>query len=89
MTKPVTPRVDLPATAVFEQGGKPQVWIVDPEKKTVSTREVTVGAPDGGMVTITDGIKAGERVVVVGVHSLTPGQTVKIQDAPGQRRRAT
>ncbi len=86
MSKAVSPRVDLPATAVFEQGGKPQVWIVDPEKKTVSMREVTVGTHDERMVTITDGIKAGERVVVVGVHSLTPGQSVKIQDAPGQRR---
>jgi RND family efflux transporter MFP subunit len=85
MSKPVSPRVDLPATAVFEQGGKPQVWIVDPEKKTVSTRAVAVGPRDDGMVAITDGIKAGERVVVVGVHSLTPGQTVKIQDAPGRR----
>lgn len=88
MTRPVPPTIDLPATAVFEQGGKPQVWIADPEKKTVAMREVTVGARDDGTVKVTNGIKAGERVVVVGVHSLTPGQTVKIQDAPGQRRGA-
>ncbi len=85
MTKPVPPRVDLPATALFEQNGKPQVWIVDPTSKTVSPREVTVEARDDGMVTVTAGIKAGERVVTVGVHSLTPGQTVKIADAAGQR----
>jgi len=81
MSKPVAPQVDLPETAVFEQDGKPYVWIVDPAKKAVSTRDVTVMARDAGRVTIASGIAAGERVVTVGVHSLKPGQTVKIAEA--------
>ena len=80
MTKPVSPRVDLPATALLEQGGKTQVWIVDPASQTVALRDVTVGSRDEGTITVTNGIAAGERVVTVGVNSLKPGQKVKIAD---------
>ena len=78
LTKPVSPRIDLPATALFEKDGKSFVWLVDPTKSTVSSREVTVSSHDDATVTITAGVSAGERVVIVGVHSLTPGQAVKV-----------
>jgi multidrug efflux pump subunit AcrA (membrane-fusion protein) len=77
MSRPVSPRVDLPATALLEQGGKAQVWIVDPTTSKVALRDVSVVARDGDTVSIGSGITAGERVVTVGVHSLTPGQIVK------------
>lgn len=78
MRKAVTPQVALPATALVEQAGKTQVWIVDPKTLKVALRDVTVAGRDEGQATITAGIAAGERVVTVGVHSLTPGQTVRI-----------
>ena len=71
------PRVDLPATALLEQSGKTQVWIVDAATSKVALRDVTVVARDGGTVSVGSGIAAGERVVTVGVHSLAAGQTVK------------
>jgi RND family efflux transporter MFP subunit len=77
LSRPVSPRIDLPATALLEQGGKTQVWIVDPATSKVALRDVTVVARDEGMVSVGSGIAPGERVVTVGVHSLTAGQAVK------------
>jgi RND family efflux transporter MFP subunit len=78
LSQPVSARVDLPATALLEKDGKTQVWIVDPASKKVALRDVTVVMRDEGSAAVT-GLAAGERVVTVGVHSLTPGQLVKGQ----------
>ena len=78
LSQPVSPRVDLPATALLEKDGKTQVWIVDPASKKVALRDVTVVTRDEGSAAVA-GVTAGERVVTVGVHSLTPGQLVKGQ----------
>ena len=40
LSKPVSPRVDLPATALLEQDGKAQVWVVDPASGKVALRDV-------------------------------------------------
>lgn len=77
LSRPVSPRVDVPSTALLEQGGKAQVWIVDSATSKVALRDVTVVGHDGDTVHVGNGIAAGERVVTVGVHSLAPGQTVK------------
>ena len=77
LSKPVSPRVDLPATALLEQNGKAQVWIVDPSAHKVALRDVTVLSRSGDQISVT-GLGAGDRVVTVGVHSLTAGQQVKL-----------
>src|SRR5262249_47775126 len=77
MSRPVSPRIDLPATGLLEQDGKTQVWIVDSAGK-VALRDVQVVARNGDTVSVGNGIRAGERVVTVGVHSLKPGQSVRI-----------
>jgi membrane fusion protein, multidrug efflux system len=78
LSQPLSARVDLPATALLEKDGKTQVWIVDPATKKVALRDVTVVTRDEGSVAVT-GLATGDRVVTVGVHSLTPGQLVKGQ----------
>ncbi len=78
LTQPVSPRIDLPATALLDKDGKSFVWVVDPAKSTVALREVTVAARSEDTVTITAGLSAGERIVVAGVHSLAAGQVVKV-----------
>lgn len=92
LSKKVPPGIDLPATAVLMKDGKSQVWIVDPATSKVSTRDVTIAASRDSTVRVSSGIAAGERVVSVGVNSLTPGQTVKLADpdgaADGPRRAA-
>ena len=79
-TRPESPRVDLPATAVFDKDGKSFVWVIDSAKNTVVQREVMVASRGQSQVVVTKGIAAGERIVVAGVHSLKAGQAVK---APG------
>jgi RND family efflux transporter MFP subunit len=76
-SRPVSPRIDLPVTALLEQGGKTQVWIVDPATSKVALRDVTIVERNDDTVSVGSGIVAGERVVTVGVRSLTAGQTVK------------
>jgi RND family efflux transporter MFP subunit len=75
--------ITIPVSAVFEQGGRQQVWIVDPASRTVALRDVTVSGGDGRTAAVTAGLEAGDRVVTAGVHSLEPGQSVKIpEEAP-------
>jgi RND family efflux transporter MFP subunit len=76
LSKPVSPRVELPATALLERDGKTQVWIVDPATRKVGLRDVAVVARADGSVSVS-GPSAGDRIVTVGIHSLTPGQEVK------------
>jgi len=77
LSQPLSARVDLPATALLEKDGKTQVWTVDPATKKVALRDVTVVTRDEGSISVT-GVAAGDRVVTVGVHSLTAGQQVKL-----------
>jgi RND family efflux transporter MFP subunit len=83
LTRPVSPRIDLPATALLDKDGKSFVWMVEPAKSTVALREVTVMSCDDDTAVLSPsnsagGISAGERIVIAGVHSLTPGQVVKV-----------
>ncbi|GEP09944.1 efflux RND transporter periplasmic adaptor subunit [Methylobacterium gnaphalii] len=84
LTRRVEPYVPLPATALVEAEGKTSVWIAPPVDKDGSTRverrDVTVAKKDADRVSLRDGVRDGERVVLAGVHSLTDGQTVRIED---------
>ncbi|MGO4712757.1 efflux RND transporter periplasmic adaptor subunit [Bradyrhizobium sp. 2TAF24] len=67
----------LPSSAVLTRDGKTYVWLVDVTSRTVSLREV-LGVPDDGGLRVTGGVEPGARVVTAGVHSLTEGQKVRI-----------
>jgi RND family efflux transporter MFP subunit len=75
----VSPHIDVPATALLERDGRPMVWVIGPMGKKVELREVKLGARTESMISIVSGISNGDRVVIAGVHSLAPGQTVKIE----------
>ncbi|WP_137929388.1 efflux RND transporter periplasmic adaptor subunit [Mesorhizobium comanense] len=79
MTK-VTPTIELPMSALLEKDGSAKVWIVDPQTSSVSTRDITVAAKNGGTFTVAQGLEAGMRVVTAGVHSLSEGQKVKVPE---------
>ena len=62
-----------------DQAGK--FLLVVNDKKVVEQRRVKVGAlQDGGMRVITDGLKAGERVIVDGILRAREGITVNPQE---------
>ncbi|MBC3423221.1 MULTISPECIES: efflux RND transporter periplasmic adaptor subunit [unclassified Pseudomonas] len=80
LSSAIAPRTELPATALLERDGKTQVWVVDPQHKTVATREVTLVERSERRVVLGAGVQPGERVVTAGVNSLKPGQQVKFDE---------
>jgi RND family efflux transporter MFP subunit len=75
------PGMEVPASALTEANGRPAVWVVDPQSKTVSLREVDVLRHDPAAVVISQGLETGEVVVTAGVQTLRPGQKVQILGA--------
>ena len=75
------PGVEVPASALTETDGRPAVWVVDPESKTVSLRNVEVLRYDPASVVISQGLDTGALVVTAGVQTLRPGQKVRLLGA--------
>jgi RND family efflux transporter MFP subunit len=66
----------VPLSALFHREGRPAVWVIDGEK--VRLVEVVTGEVAGNAVTITDGLRPGQRVVTAGVQRLADGQRVAL-----------
>jgi len=79
---PVTQALLLPLTALFEQGGKTQVWVLDRPTMTVQLRAIQALSPVGNQIAIAGGLKPGETIVTAGVHTLSPGQKVTLYVEP-------
>jgi multidrug efflux pump subunit AcrA (membrane-fusion protein) len=75
------PVIQLPGTALTQSEGKPAVWVVDSEKKTVSLVSVTVSHYDTSSAVVSHGLKDGDLVVTAGVQALRPGQEVRLLEA--------
>jgi len=71
------PGFAVPASALTETDGRPAVWVVDPQSKTVSLRSVEVARYDQAAVVISKGLNTGEFVVTAGVQTLRPGQKIR------------
>ncbi len=70
----------LPLSAVMRQQGQVVVWVLEPASMTVKLQSIVVGGADGNSVMVASGLQPGQRVVTAGVHTLTPGQKVKLFD---------
>ncbi|MCF5602727.1 efflux RND transporter periplasmic adaptor subunit, partial [Pseudomonas syringae] len=70
---------ELPGSAVLEQDGKAQVWVIDPSTSTLSPRAVQVMARNGSTVQLSGELRAGEKVVIAGVNGMQVGQKVRMQ----------
>ena len=72
----------IPQSAVqLDQAGR-YVLVVNPDKK-VEQRRITTGAERGREVVVTEGLKAGELVIVEGIQKVRPGQVVTTSVATG------
>jgi RND family efflux transporter MFP subunit len=67
----------VPQRAITELQGSYQVAVVNSENK-VSIRPVTVGDRVGNLWIVTDGLKAGERVIVEGLLKARDGAVVNV-----------
>ena len=77
--------VVLPLTALYQQGEKTALWVVDATSQTVKLAPVKVGVFREDTVTIVSGINVGDTVVTAGVHKLTAGQKVRLAQAPTRK----
>jgi RND family efflux transporter MFP subunit len=72
------PVVLLPWRALFDQGGKPAVWIVDGD--AVSLKPVAIERLNQDTIAVT-GLAPGQKIVSAGGQMLRPGQKVEIAEA--------
>ena len=77
----VDSRLAVPLTAVFQKDGKPAVWIVSADQ-TVALRAIDVASygETSALLSNASGVRAGERIVIAGVHKLTVGEKIKIAE---------
>jgi multidrug efflux system membrane fusion protein len=76
-------RILVPSRAVQTGPEGKYVWVMDPAKKTVAMRPVTVlrnyqEANAGEQAVISQGLHSGEVVISEGQMSLTPGAKVRL-----------
>lgn len=74
--------VTIPGSALFQQDGKPAVWLVEKDA-TVHLKPITVRSYQGDSVVVGSGLAQGDVVVTAGVQKLLPGQKVALMDANG------
>ena len=71
----------VPQQALFRgMKGEPQVWVVT-ENNTVEVRKIKADRTLGNTWLVTEGLKAGEKVVTEGLQRLTAGMAVTPKDA--------
>ncbi len=75
----------VPVTAVFShQGEQTFVWVINPETKTVSQREIKTRGLSNTGIPVEAGLKPGEWIAIAGVHYLQEGQQVEIMEQRGE-----
>ncbi|MFT3907122.1 MAG: efflux RND transporter periplasmic adaptor subunit [Steroidobacteraceae bacterium] len=70
-----------PLAAVLVQDGYSYVYVIRADG-TVERRRVTTGTVQNGLIEVTQGVQADERIVTSGVAFLSDGQKVSVKTAP-------
>ena len=78
MATDADPMIEIPSSALTESGGKPAVWVVDPETSVVNLRNIAVLRFNPTTVTVEQGLDVGDVLVTAGVQALRPDQKVRI-----------
>ncbi|AZD02718.1 membrane fusion protein, multidrug efflux system [Pseudomonas chlororaphis] len=74
--------ISVPQRAIQrDSAGIAQVLLVDAEQRVVQ-RPVQLGAVQQDRWIVSDGLKAGDRIVVEGLQHARPGEKVQIDDSP-------
>lgn len=71
--------ITVPQQAVVRNGGEPQVWVMDDQKKVRSVA-IQLGELIGGEYRVKSGLELGQRVIVEGVDKLNDGAVVVASD---------
>ena len=73
--------VAVPQAAIAQDQSGPYLFIVN-DKNVAEQKRVKVGVARDGLVAISEGLKAGEKVIVQGQQRVRPGMTVNPTMAP-------
>lgn len=84
VSSPIAEHFKIPLSALQETGNHRQVWVIDPTTHSVNPRDVTVLRRDSHNVLLSGGVKSGDKIVSAGVHSLSPGQKVRLDKESSQ-----
>jgi multidrug efflux system membrane fusion protein len=68
----------LPTIAIRQENNQSAVWVLDETSMTVQSQGIQIATASGNQVLVASGLKLGQKVVVAGVHVLSPGQKVKL-----------
>ena len=63
---------------MYQVNQKTQVWIVEENKAKLV--DVAVDGYSGNEIIISQGIKAGDKVITAGLAKLTPNQEVRLEE---------
>jgi RND family efflux transporter MFP subunit len=74
------PVVVLPGSALFDKGGRPAVWVVDPASSAIALKPVVIARYETDRVIVGGGLARGDIVVTAGVNRLRENQKVRITD---------
>jgi RND family efflux transporter MFP subunit len=82
------PVVALPASALFQKGSSPAVWLLDPQSGGLKLQLVTIARYEADSVIIADGLVKGDVVVTAGINTLREGEKVRVAGAvsPGRNQ---
>jgi multidrug efflux pump subunit AcrA (membrane-fusion protein) len=74
----------VPTGAVFDSGGGPGVWTLVDQPARVTWQPIKVNRIGADSLSVSEGLKQGDRVVSLGAHLLHEGQEVRLDaEAPG------
>jgi multidrug efflux pump subunit AcrA (membrane-fusion protein) len=70
----------VPIGALFDNGGGPGVWTIVDQPARVTWRAIKVNRIDDDSLSLSEGLKEGDRVVSLGAHLLHEGQEVRLAE---------
>lgn len=73
--------VDVPVSALIDNGTASGVWLLDSQKLKVTFNPVTVADVGEERAFISEGLKTGDRIVALGARLLHDGESVRIENA--------
>jgi len=74
------PRFIVPYGSLTAVGGRPAVWVIDPDTHAVSLSPITISRHVDGYVIIESGIEPGQHIVTTGTQLLYPGRIVRLKE---------
>jgi RND family efflux transporter MFP subunit len=78
---------EIPIGALYDGGAGTSVWVINPDRSTLSRQSVEVAELGSETALISKGLKPGEQILALGAHLVTEGERVKILPAPAKEQK--